>query len=114
MTELHSPSSILIEKPSLNIMTHSIEITNEHRHNINRLEELEKKVNVENSWRSCCLTVDKRAIIFFSQLSISGTVIIFCMYMLGNYHDSCETTNIYIALLTFILGIHLPQPKISK
>jgi hypothetical protein len=85
-----------------------------HQQHLHRIDELQKQTNIDNQWRSCCITTDRRALIFFSQLCISSSVIILCMYMLINYHDSCETTNIYIALLTFILGIHLPQPKINK
>ena len=63
-------------------------------------------------WRSCCLTLDKRATIFFSQLSISLIIIAFCLYQLVHLID-CEPQQAYIGLLTLILGVWLPQPNMK-
>ena len=66
-------------------------------------------------WRSCCgMMVDKRVIIFFSQLSISISIIIFCMTQLWIHHEDCDKNQLYTGILMTIVGVHLPQPKIHK
>jgi hypothetical protein len=65
-------------------------------------------------WRSCCLVVDRRAVIFFSQLSISISIIIFCMMQLWIHHDDCDKNQLYTGILMTIVGVHLPQPKMRK
>jgi hypothetical protein len=64
-------------------------------------------------WRSCCMEFDSRAVVFFSQLIISTGVMMFCIYQLAT-HEDCETQKSYSSLLTFLIGIHLPAPKISS
>ena len=85
-----------------------------HMRNIDRIDELERKIAVQNTWSSCCLKTDKRAVIYFSQFSLTASVMILCMYQLIAYPHECEHTNIYVGLLTFIMGVYLPQPKINK
>ena len=63
-------------------------------------------------WTSCCLKLDKRATIFFSQLSISLIIIAFCLYQLVHLVD-CEPQQAYIGLLTLVLGVWLPQPNMK-
>ena len=64
--------------------------------------------SAQQVWRSCCFIVDKR-VVFSSQLSISPTVLIFCMIQL--YHStSCEKDNLYSAFVSLILGCWLPSP----
>ena len=65
-------------------------------------------------WRSCCLQVDRRAVIFFSQLTISISIIIFCMTQLWIHHDDCDKNQLYTGILMTIVGVHLPQPKMHK
>ena len=76
-----------------------------------KLELLEKKY--DNTWQSCCLTLDKRATIFFSQLTIAMTVTIFCIYQLIHL-DNCEAQSLYSSILTLVLGVFLPSPKMRK
>jgi len=65
-------------------------------------------------WKSCCLQVDRRAVIFFSQLSISISIIIFCMTQLWIHHEDCDKNQLYTGILMTIVGVHLPQPKMHK
>jgi hypothetical protein len=67
----------------------------------------------ENLWRSCCILVDKRVVVFSSQLLIAVSVISFCFYQLS-IDDSCEHNQVYVGLLTMILGIFLPSPRVNK
>ena len=68
----------------------------------------------ENVWRSSCFTADKRAVVFFSQLSITISVIGLCMYQLVKHHDDCDSNQLYSGILSMVIGIYLPQPKIKK
>lgn len=84
-----------------------------HQKNMDRIDELERKLNVENTWQSCCLTVDRRAIIYFSQMFISVGVMSFCGVQLIRL-ENCEAQSLYSGLLSLVVGIYLPQPKIAK
>ena len=63
-----------------------------------------------DSWKSCCLIVDKRAVQYFSTLSIITGIIIFCIFQLIEVQD-CPTQSTYVALLTMLIGIIAPSPK---
>jgi hypothetical protein len=71
------------------------------------------KLRYETTWDSCCLRLDKRATIFFSQLSISILVMVFSTIQLVRLVD-CESQQAYIGLLTLCLGVWLPQPSMAK
>ena len=65
-------------------------------------------------WRSCCgMRLDKRVLVFFSQFSVGILIIAFSLYQL-NKNDTCEHQQLYTGLLTMVLGIFLPSPRISK
>lgn len=66
-------------------------------------------IDKDTTWRSCCLTVDKRALAFFSSLVISLIILLFCIYQLVNKTE-CEDIQIYISLITMIIGVYLPSP----
>lgn len=64
-------------------------------------------------WRSCCgLRLDKRLVLFLSQFSIAIIIIAFSLYRL-HLDDSCESQQIYIGLITLIVGVFLPAPKVK-
>ena len=67
----------------------------------------------DNTWTSCCLTMDKRFVIFISQFSISLSVLGFSMYQLLTA-NTCDETQVYIGLVSTIIGIYMPQPKIKE
>jgi hypothetical protein len=71
----------------------------------------DKEFERSNVWKSCCLRVDKRAITFFSQFTISLIIIIFCLGQLYIL-DKCDS-DIYMNLLTLILGTWLPNPSMK-
>jgi hypothetical protein len=76
--------------------------------------QIENRIKLENTWRSCCLLVDRRALLFFSQLGISISVMGLCIFQLITHHDDCDSNQLYSGLLTMLIGIHLPQPKMRK
>ena len=71
-------------------------------------EELEEH---KNTWKSCCLTVDKRFVVFITQALVASSILIFSMIMLF-YKDSCDN-QIYIGLISTIIGLYMPAPRIS-
>jgi len=72
----------------------------------------EEKINEDNLWRSCCLVTDRRMIVFFSQLIIGISVISFSFIQLAK-NDECESNQLYVGLVTMIIGIFLPSPRVK-
>ena len=70
-----------------------------------------ESINKQTTWRSCCLTIDRRAVQFFSQLSISLIIIVFCLFQL-HIKPKCDTGE-YLSLLTMVLGIWIEAPRLE-
>lgn len=70
-------------------------------------EEFDEK---QHQWRSCCLTMDRRFVVFIVQAIVSCSILIFSMVMLF-YKDSCDN-QIYIGLISTIIGLYMPAPRI--
>ena len=66
----------------------------------------------DNHWDSCCLRIDKRAVLFFTQFFISLIIIFFCIYQLVVLPD-CDTKTPFMGLLTLVVGVHLPAPTMG-
>ena len=69
--------------------------------------------NQDKTWKSCCLTCDRRAVPFFTRAFITLFVMAFCMYQLVT-NDSCEAQTGYTGLLTLLLGLIVPAPNIKR
>ena len=69
----------------------------------------EKEFKRTTYWYCCKGKVDKRAVRFFSQLTISIIVMIFSLYQL--YRD--KNTDIYLSLLTMIIGVFIEAPRLT-
>ena len=89
------------------------------RMNSRDLKHLETAVHIKegiernsNQWRSCCLTVDKRFVVFATQSITCLSVMIFSMIMLF-YKDSCDN-QIYVGLISTIIGLYMPTPRITR
>lgn len=63
-----------------------------------------------NTYRSCCFQIDKRALTFFSQFTVSLAVLLFCGVQLFR-SESCERDALYSGMLTLIVGCWLPSPR---
>ena len=96
-TETHPP---LVQTKSMNKVR--------FKHNI----EMEDK-KYDDTWESCCVKMDKRAIRFFTQLGISVGIISLCIVQLLRLSD-CSSQHAYIGLLTLLIGIWLPSPSMNK
>ena len=88
------------QRESSAMTAHKIEVDNQ-----------ERKFAHETTWRSCCLTVDKRALLYFGQMGVGILIIAFCVAMLIQNQD-CATFSRYSPLLTLVVGIMLPAPKL--
>ena len=64
----------------------------------------------ENTWKSLCMVMDRRAVQYFTQISIIGSVMIFCIFKLTT-DTSCVAQQTYTGLLTLLIGILAPSPK---
>jgi len=77
----------------------------------NQLQEIDADEN--HLWKSCCFELDRHATVFFSQLIVCILVISFCMYQLL-HSKSCETDQLYSSILTLVLGVLIPSPRVHK
>ena len=73
--------------------------------------EMEDK-KYDNEWKSCCMTIDRRATRYFSQLAIAFLVMTFCIVQLVR-NETCESQQLYSGILTTIFGIMLPSPSLN-
>ena len=96
---MEDQKNTLVLKPSL--VQHQIDVDDENR-----------KFEHDNTYKSCCLTIDKRALNFSTQAIFSGAIIGFCITMLSTNTD-CPTFSRYSPLLTFIIGVYLPNPHLK-
>ena len=71
----------------------------------------QESFNKQTTWKSCCLTIDRRAVQFFSQLSISLIIIVFCLFQLHT-KPKCDTGE-YLSLLTMVLGMWIDAPRLE-
>tara|TARA_R100001198_G_C5115979_1_gene141112 strand:- start:230 stop:511 length:282 start_codon:yes stop_codon:yes gene_type:complete len=86
-----------------------LKINTTPRDNISEISDTEKEFRRKVFWKSCCgCNLDKRAVKFFSQLTISLIVVIFSLYQL---HKD-KNTEIYLSLLTMILGVYVEAPRL--
>jgi len=86
-----------------------LKINTTPRENISELSDTEKSFRRKIYWKSCCFELDRRAVKFFSQLTISLIVVIFSLYQL--YKE--KNTDIYLSLLTMILGVYVEAPRLT-
>ncbi len=63
-----------------------------------------------NTWNSCCVTLDRRAVQYFTQVFIMVGLIIFSIAQLLLL-DSYEAQQTYLGLLCLLIGQFMPQPK---
>jgi hypothetical protein len=73
--------------------------------------ELEDK-KYDDHWQSCCMTIDRRATRYFSQLAIAMLIMVFCIVMLIR-NDDCPSQQLYSGILMTIIGIMLPSPSLN-
>ena len=75
------------------------------------IHEKEEESKINNNWESCCLTMDRRAVQYFTTLGVSSVIITLCVVKLSG-ELPCEQQNGWIALLTFVIGIYIKSPSL--
>jgi hypothetical protein len=67
--------------------------------------------DTKNKWDLCCSSVYKSEVVFFCQILFLFTILIFSMVQI-----TLKATNIeiYFSLISTIIGVLIPQPKMSK
>jgi len=78
-----------------------------------------KEKDYDNKLNSCCSgTTDKRLLEVGFKMSIVSIVLVFSLAMIGINSvngDSCNHFNpMYMSLVTLIIGVFVPQPKLKK
>jgi len=58
--------------------------------------------------------VDPRIMQFIVLTILAFTVLLFCMFQLLNTALSCSEQQMYMSILTMILGIFIPTPNLKK
>ena len=70
------------------------------------------KNSIDNEWSIGCLgKLDRRCVVYFSQLGILGMCIAVSLYQVSTKEDNIQ---FWIGLLSSSIGVLLPQPKLSK
>ena len=89
---------------------------------INRSASIERKIlehrfkveddKYKDTWKSCCMVLDRRAVQYFTQIIIIGGTMAFSITQLYR-NDTCEGQQAYLGLLTLLIGILIPNPKFN-
>ena len=72
--------------------------------------ELEEK-RYDDHCQSCCMTIDRRATRYFTQLAIAVMIITFCIVQLVR-NEECESQQLYSGILMTVIGVMLPSPSL--
>jgi hypothetical protein len=72
---------------------------------------IDTQTEENKEWKSCCLSVDKSAVKYFTQVGILSGLIIFSAIMLVSDKE-CNNQRNYSSLLMVCIGVFLPQPHI--
>jgi len=67
--------------------------------------------NKTDKWRLCCSSVYKAEVVFMTQILFLFTILIFSIVQITMRAENLE---IYFSLISSIIGILIPQPKMSK
>lgn len=72
------------------------------------------QTDIDIYWETCCCgKTDHRIITFVVQIMFGFMLCFFCLYKLSS-SLTCAEENVYISLLSGIVGIFLPSPRIMK
>ncbi len=78
------------------------------------MEEIEIKEDEKKEvWESCCLRMNVHATLYFTQLAVMLIGVSFSIYQITKL-SRCEDQTPYFGLLTSLIGIFLPSPKLFK
>ena len=92
----------------------SIDIIKEdhqHQHKITEMK-TEQEINKQNlTWTSCCFTLNRDAVIFFSHYSVLVSILI--TSIIGVFTDPSHL-QVWLNLLLLIVGMLTPAPQLKN
>ena len=68
-------------------------------------------VSPNRLWRSCCVEIDKQAVIYFAQITIGVAVLAFSAVQLLRSNFECNQSAPYLGLISFIIGTYVPRAQ---
>lgn len=75
---------------------------------------IRQRVDERNGvYRSCCTMIDSRVLTFAVQSAVIIIILLFAMYQAAT-NTSVEARQTYIVIVTTILSVYLPTPKVTK
>lgn len=103
---------------------HNTTIENDSKSNPGSMSTENQFIDLENAirnhvdesngiYRSCCTMIDSRVLSFAVQSVVIILILVFSMYQAANISNS-EARQTYIVIVTTILSVYLPTPKIRK
>ena len=106
---IHPPPIIEIDgeglTPELRDRVLDVQIKNEEK-------KIEHEIN--DNWTCCCLSnrpTDSRLVKYLFQMSIIIAIISLAIAKLSNHNLDCNQTNVYVGLISLMVGIVLPSPN---
>lgn len=78
---------------------------------LDRMERFEEISHNSKTWAICCSKSDREAVKYIIQMSLCLLLMVFCFVKLM---VSDEDKEVYIGLLSFIIGVILPSPELKK
>ena len=70
-------------------------------------------VSPNRLWRSCCVELDKQAVVYFAQIGIGVAVLSFSAVQLLRSNFECHQSAPYLSLISFIVGTYIPKSSKS-
>jgi hypothetical protein len=74
--------------------------------------ERKEQNEISNTWESCCITMDRRAVQFFSSVGIIVLSMGFSMWQLT--HLPVEEAQPYLGIMSLCLGVAIDRPKLDE
>ena len=71
-------------------------------------------VSPNRLWRSCCVELDKQAVVYFAQITIGVAVLAFSAVQLLRSNFECNQSAPYLGLISFIIGTYVPKSSSSR
>ena len=95
-----------------------LHIDEEHQKELLNLEQKKHSLIIQdkiydNTYESCCIRVDKRALTYLIQVFFCFIVLIFCVIQMSLY-DDCATYAKYSSIMMFIIGVFIPNPSMKS
>ena len=75
------------------------------------LQRTNSEINGRKRWKSCCFYLDKEVVVFFTKYFILISMMTFFSVEL-HISTTCEDKQLFMSLLTLMIGVAVPNPKL--